>query len=353
MPDLPDRSISLPTVTLPLAHSGIRDERASFALLFREELARAGRSSPAEAGAWLHELHDVAAPLPVSHQDLRARFADRAPSTSVLIVPGLFDDCAEAQAVPFGDGVLRTPERSRTEAYLQYADLALLGVRSIALPGRISSGAAGEIVAGEIRREARRAGLRRIVVVGYSKGVPDTLHALARLQADRELPGALVAVVSVAGAGMGTPIADHVERLFETVSPAVQPLDCSPSDAQEMSSLTRRERVAWLSANPLPEGIRYYSVITHASASEVSLALRPMHSLLSAFDRRNDGQLLASDMFLPGSILLAETRADHWDVALPRTRHPSPLWRALGSGRDYPREALFRALVQWVVGAEP
>lgn len=41
------------------------------------------------------------------------------------------------------------------------------------------------------------------------------------------------------------------------------------------------------------------------------------------------------------------------DVALPRARHPNPLVRSLGSGRGYPREALLRALLWWVIGAEP
>jgi hypothetical protein len=44
---------------------------------------------------------------------------------------------------------------------------------------------------------------------------------------------------------------------------------------------------------------------------------------LSEWDERNDGQVLAVDAVLPGSTLLAEARADHWDVALPRDRHPS------------------------------
>jgi hypothetical protein len=46
-------------------------------------------------------------------------------------------------------------------------------------------------------------------------------------------------------------------------------------------------------------------------------------------------------------------RADHWDVALPRDRHPDAMMRALTSGRGYPREALFRATLKWVVTTAP
>jgi hypothetical protein len=68
---------------------------------------------------------------------------------------------------------------------------------------------------------------------------------------------------------------------------------------------------------------------------------------------RNDGQVLAADAVLPGSSLLAVARSDHWDLALPRDRHPDALVRAMTSGRAWPREALFRALVQWATAEMP
>jgi hypothetical protein len=81
--------------------------------------------------------------------------------------------------------------------------------------------------------------------------------------------------------------------------------------------------------------------------------LRVTARQLAAIDPRNDGQLLASDALLPGSTLLAELHADHWDVALPRDRHPNEMLRALTSGRGFPREALFRTTLKWVVGTAP
>jgi hypothetical protein len=74
---------------------------------------------------------------------------------------------------------------------------------------------------------------------------------------------------------------------------------------------------------------------------------------LAAIDPRNDGQLIAADAILPGSTLLAEARADHWDVAIPRDRDPNALLRATTSGRGYPREALFRAMLKWVLATAP
>jgi len=46
-------------------------------------------------------------------------------------------------------------------------------------------------------------------------------------------------------------------------------------------------------------------------------------------------------------------RADHWDVALPRDRGPDTWLRSMTSGRGYPREALFRATLKWVVATAP
>jgi hypothetical protein len=346
---LPYQPALYPTVSLPAALAGVADARAEFAKVFDAELKAAGDSRPID---WLHgERTD---PLPAAKPDSpAARFAARAPSTSVLIVGGLFGDCLGALAVPFGDGVVREAGRSIDEGYRQYDDLGLRSIRMVQVPGRASSETNGRMVAEAIRAEATRQDVQRIVVIGYSKGVPDVLHALALLQGDGGLPRKLAAFVSVAGAVMGTPLADFYQPLYDAVSPFVTPFDCTPSQGGDMESLTRRARIAWLVANPPPAGVAYYSIVAHAPLDETAPLLRVTARQLAAIDPRNDGQLIAADAVLPGSTLLAEARADHWDVAIPRDRDPSPLLRASTSGRNNPREALFRATVKWVVAAGP
>ncbi len=188
-------------------------------------------------------------------------------------------------------------------------------------------------------------------MIGYSKGVVDTLHALAMLQRDGGVPPKLTALVAVAGVVMGTPLADFYQPVYDVVSPWVTPFECTPSRGGDMDSLTRRARLAWLAANPPPAGPAYYSIVAHAPLDEIAPALRLTARQLAVVDPRNDGQLIAADTVLPGSTLLAEARADHWDVAIPRDRDPNPLMRASTSGRRYPREALFRATIKWVVAA--
>jgi hypothetical protein len=342
-----------PTVTLPISMAGIADSRQAFATVFDDELRASGAADSAPDDAWLHGVSPRAGDHAEQISALNRAFRERAASTSVLLVPGMFGDCVDTQSVPFGDGLTRTRERSAVDAYGQYADLGLLGIRLILLPGRATSASNGSLVAQAIRDESARPGVQRIVLVGYSKGTVDAMHALAQLQAEGGIPSTVKALVSVSGAVMGTPIADRFEGLYEAVSPLVQPLDCSASDGHDLASLTHRERAIWLAANPLPGGLRYYSITAYAARDQIAAPLRLIHDQLSKLDARNDGQLLASDAILPHSALLAEARADHWDVALPRDRHPNPFMRSLTSGRAYPREALFRATVVWVVGDGP
>ncbi|MFN9677473.1 MAG: hypothetical protein ACK51V_00790 [bacterium] len=341
---LPPTADHAPTVTLPLGLSGVADERRAFAAVFERELRAEGRA--ASAAPWLH------GPAPASDgrmEGLSARFSARAGGVSVLILPGLFGDCFDTQSVPYGDGQVRSREHSLTEAYRQYADLGLLGLRALSLPGRVSSAANAPRVAAALQAEAARPEVQRIVILAYSKGVPDALRALAHLQHLQGIPAKVTDLVSVAGPVMGTALADQAERAYSAISPRVSPFDCSPSEGQELASLTRRESVAWFEHNPLPPGLRYHSVVAHVARQDVGPGLRAFHAFLSTFDGRNDGQVMASDAVIPGSTLLAEARADHWDVALPRDRHPDAWMRSLSSGRAYPREALFRAMLKWVI----
>lgn len=362
LPYRPDEPL---TAQLPLMAAGVRDERAGFARVFARELrAAAGAgTTPAAAAAsepatWLHgiapspETADPAA-LPEFLARIEARFLQRRAGTLVLVIPGLFGDCVDDQSVPFGDGVVRPPELQAVQAYGRFADLGLHGMRLVRLAGRQSAEHNGERLAAVIRSEAARPGVDRIVLVGYSKGVPDALHALQALRRAGEGTGRVVALVSVAGAVMGTPLADRFRPLYDAISPHVDPFGCTPSDRQELASLTRHERARWLAANPPVPGVASYSIVAYTAPQEMAPLLRPAHALLAGADPRNDGQMLASDAVLPGSTVLAAARSDHWDLALPRDRHPNAAVRSLGSGRGYPREVLLRATLKWVLADVP
>ena len=152
---------------------------------------------------------------------------------------------------------------------------------------------------------------------------------------------------------MGAPVADYFESLYESLSPHFTPLACTPSEGGDVASVTRHERVAWLAEHGLPDGIAYYSIVAFMPRKEMAPALRTPARMLEAIDPRNDGQVLAADAILPHGTLLAEVRADHWSVALPRRAHPNLLMRTVGPVTAFPQEVLLRATLLWVVGELP
>lgn len=326
----------------PLVSPGIVDQRGNFATLFEHAVGEP------DASRWLHghagrlSLQDL--------RSLRARFASRAPTTAVLVVPRLFGDCVGEQSVPFGDGVVRDVERSRTEAYRQYDDLGLNALRLIALPGRNSVAANGLRVAQAIQVEAARPGVERIVLVAYSKGTTDALLALELLRAQDRLPAQPMALVSVAGLVHGSLMVERYASIYEALAPSGAVFGCTASDGHELAELSPTQRAAWLAAHPPPRGVRYHSIVAHAPPDETAWPLRPFNTELGAIDSRNDGQLIARNALLPGSELLAEVRTDHWGVALSFERHPSALMRTAATPHAFPREALLRASLWWVIG---
>jgi hypothetical protein len=343
--DRPDATL---TVSLPLALADVKDVREAFAALFSRELTQHPPASEQGINAWLHLAVNNAPPFqgPVADSAL---FTRQARTTAVLIVPGMFGDCIDDQSVPFGDGVLRTRERSTTESYMQYADLGLRTIRLVAVPGRMSTVDNGRVLAAAIRTEAASPEVERILLVAYSKGAIDALEALSVLATEREVLAKVKALISVAGPIMGTPVADRFEAIYGVLSPRLNPFACSPSDGYDIASVTRRERAGRMQDYVPATGVKTYSVIAYARPELMAPPLRALYAQLAAMDPRNDGQILASDAILPGSTLLAAARSDHWDVALPRSLHPNVLLRGVTSGRSYPRAALFRALIKWVL----
>jgi hypothetical protein len=345
------RSNQSPTVNLPLAAAGVTDQREAFGALFAAELAASEEGASGAVTDWLHGV--AAGSVVPSTAPSRAAFAAHARATAVILVPGLFGDCLGPYAVPFGDGVEHPEGSPDSAAYARFDDLGLYAMRMAVLPGRASSAANGVRLAAQIRAEVARPGVKRIVLVGYSKGVADALNALEVLQRNGGIPPQVQALVSVAGTVMGTPVADHFESLYEALSPHFTPLDCTPSEGGDVTSVTRHERVAWLAEHGVPEGIAYHSIVAFMPRAEMAPALRTPARMLEAIDPRNDGQVLAADAILPGGSLLAEVRADHWSVALPRAAHPNLAMRAMSSGAAFPQEVLLRATLIWVVGGLP
>jgi hypothetical protein len=328
-----------PIASLPLTAVGVVDGRNHFSLNFAKELAALEHVGASDVERWIHWSRTPAS---------TSQSTSSLHGVSVLVVSGIFGDCVSDQSLPFSDGVARTTATNLTEGYAYLATSGLRRVRAINVRGRASSMTNGEVIAETIYQEAKDPSVSRIILVGYSKGAPDTLHALELLRSIG-LPQLPISFVSLSGVVMGTPIADTHEELYNKLATNFNELECTASDGQEITSLTRRERIRWLTNHPPSPEFNLYSVVAHTSSNNISPGLRPFYRRLAKLDLRNDGQVLASDAVLPGSTLLAEVNSDHWTYVLPLRGHPSWLVSTAAAELHYPRAEFFRALIHTIV----
>ena len=181
----------------------------------------------------------------------------------------------------------------------------------------------------------------RIVLIGYSKGAVDILQFLADFP---QLGQQVVAVVSVAGAIVGSPLASSADWSYRTLLAGAFAEKCDPGDGLVTRSLLPDTRRQWLEEHPLPGHVAYFSLAAFTTAEHLSRALKVTWRLLAADDPRNDGQVRIEDAVIPGSTLLGYVNADHWDIAIAIERQmPHLAYRA--SPRTFPRSALLEALL--------
>lgn len=245
-------------------------------------------------------LHDLGGESSVA-DSAPAKIEHRTPA-KILIVPGIFGECVFEQVTPFSDGL--ADENGKKTPH-PYAYLEKLGyeVEVIPVRGRASSEANAPQINEALLKPANSN--ERIIIVAYSKGVPDTLEALRQLGPDG-IPKNLKAVVSVAGVVTGTPIADRMDSLYETALSNLPMPGCPASATDPVASLSRAERLKKLPAEigAIPESILLYSIVAFTREDNVTTALSPFYRALANSDPRNDGQIMYYDAVLPHSRLL-------------------------------------------------
>jgi len=186
---------------------------------------------------------------------------------------------------------------------------------------------------------------RPLVIMGYSKGAPDILEAVASYP---ELAQRTVAVISLAGAVRGSPLANDASQGQANLLTRVPGSKCDKGDEGAVASLRTDVRQQWLADNPLPGNIRYYSVVTYPAQERISWGLKGSYRKLSEIDPRNDTQVPIFDQIIPGSTLVAFLNADHWAIAVPVARQHAFVGSTFVDHNDYPREAFLEALLRYV-----
>ena len=185
---------------------------------------------------------------------------------------------------------------------------------------------------------------RKFILIAYSKGAPDALEGLA---ADPQAAQAVAALITVAGAIGGSPIADIMPAQVEHWLSSLGEHGCQGDLAGALKSLRRKVRREFLERHPHP-GFPVYSIVAVSDRTNTSKLLLEPWILLSFFGSREDSLIESDDAVFPGGILLGAARADHWAVALPFEDLSDPHIKSLVNHNHYPRTALLESLVRYV-----
>ena len=119
----------------------------------------------------------------------------------------------------------------------------------------------------------------RLVLVGYSKGAPDILEAVVRYP---EIHGRIAAILSAAGAVGGSALANDAEQEQAELLRHWPGAKCDKGDGGAVTSLRPDVRKAWMAQNPLPPGLRYYSLVTLPTPDRVSRIIEKSYRKLGA-----------------------------------------------------------------------
>lgn len=186
---------------------------------------------------------------------------------------------------------------------------------------------------------------KQLVILGYSKGAPDALEAVVKYP---EIRPYIAAIVSVAGAVGGSPLAFAARESDLNLLKHIPESDCTSGDGYAVESLRPSVRRQWLAENPLPESIAYYSMVTLPDPEHMSSVLKGSWKKLAKIDPRNDSQVIFYDQVIPGSTLLAYLNADHWAIAVPVAESHPFIGKHFVDKNNYPRQAIFEAMMRFI-----
>ena len=312
----------------PVEMPPVKDGRTRFREIFCKLLSEAPeyQDKAGNCENYLTRLSDERMPaehfrqLPANNINLR-----------VLIIPGLLGECISDTAFPFETAMAHLRPRGYQ-------------IEPLIVSGRSSSDHNAKQIAEAVENLALKE-KDYLILIGHSKGAVDILHFLINFPGLAHL---VDAVVSVAGAINGSPLANRVDDIYSKLGANLPFNKCEPGDGGAFRSLERPVRLTWLANNLLPTSVKYYSVVSFTDRDRINKWLVSGYDMLKIIDPRNDGLLLFSDQVIPGSILLGYLNDDHWEVALPFEDNNSMLSKSISKQNSYPREILLHAIILYM-----
>jgi hypothetical protein len=307
-----------PTTIVAVRDAGVRDLRGAFRAA---ACARLPADGPACDEVLLQLANEPAAAALPRADDLARRYR-------IAFVPGLFNECFEDLARPFADVQSDLEARGFTVDYFAVAGRGSVAKNATQLAGHFAGLAEDD---------------RPLIVFAYSKGFVDLLDFMVRYP-DRARP--IAAVVSVAGASNGSPLADRMHAIYRSLGAKFPLPGCARGTGEEIADLRPDARIAWWQDHGESLGVPIFALVAAPQPDRVSPATRATYNELAKIDPRNDGKLLWQDQIPPRSHLLGYVNADHWSIAVPVLKE-APMASFLF--RDTaPRTALAEAAIEVV-----
>ena len=328
-PLIPYSADTPPLVLTPTSQMGVQDKRARFREIYCAVLEARGRElpdyRPCEDALTRVGAEPAGTGKPVDLGPSRRRLV-------AVAVPGVGYECLEAWLQPPGTVVQHVRQFGYDAAWLKVDALS-------------SSANNARQIRDALMAMPAEADAPRVVLLGYSKGAPAIREAVV---AYPEIRDRIAAVVSLAGAVGGSPLANGAKQSEAEILQHFPGATCTAGDGGAVDSLKPTTRKAWLAQNPLPRGLRYYSLAAFPQPERISSILKSSYNKLARIDARNHTQLIFYDQIVPGSAHMGYLNADHWAVALPINRVHTTIASIAVTENAYPREALLEALLRFV-----
>ena len=278
-----------PVILGTLADAGVRDLRAPY----REAVCRRLSTHDPPCSDVLLRLSGEGGGVPLlPAPDLNQLYR-------IVFVPGFLAECFDAFVHTFQDAERELGRRGFSVSYLR-------------VPGRSSTARNASVLAEQLAE--LEPDPRPVIMVTHSKGLLDTLEYVFR---NPQGSPRIAAIVSVAGAANGSPLADQLRSYYRDWVARTPLPGCETGGEQEIQDLRRDVRLAWWERNGATIEVPVFSLVAAPRPDRISPGTLHTYRSLARIDPRNDGKLLWYDQIVPRGYLLGYVNADHWTIAIP------------------------------------